>query len=65
MGEANDLTQVLDAAALLPDVTFVLQGDGKRRAELEASAPRERALPRTGGGQGRRWPSWRRRRTAA
>jgi glycosyltransferase involved in cell wall biosynthesis len=40
MGEANDLTQVVDAAALLrargeTGVAFVLQGDGKRRAELE------------------------------
>jgi glycosyltransferase involved in cell wall biosynthesis len=48
MGEANDLTQVVDAAALLKargetGVTFVLQGDGKRRAELER-AVRERAL---------------------
>ena len=36
MGEANDLTQVVEAAALLRDrgddsVAFVLQGDGKRR----------------------------------
>jgi glycosyltransferase involved in cell wall biosynthesis len=41
MGEANDLTQVLDAAALLRErdedgVAFVLQGEGKRRAALEA-----------------------------
>jgi glycosyltransferase involved in cell wall biosynthesis len=40
MGEANDLTQVIEAAALLHargenDVKFVLQGDGKRRAALE------------------------------
>ena len=39
MGEANDLTQVIEAAALLDDVTFVLMGDGKRRAELERLAP--------------------------
>jgi glycosyltransferase involved in cell wall biosynthesis len=39
MGEANDLTAVLEAARLLPDVTFVLMGDGKRRAELERAAP--------------------------
>jgi glycosyltransferase involved in cell wall biosynthesis len=39
MGEANDLTAVLDAARRLPDVTFVLMGDGKRRAELERGAP--------------------------
>jgi len=41
MGEANDLTQVLDAATLLRErgehyVAFVLQGDGKRREALEA-----------------------------
>ena len=40
MGEANDLTQVVEAAALLRErgengVAFVLQGEGKRRAELE------------------------------
>lgn len=43
MGEANDLTQVVGAAALLAerkDVAFVLQGDGKRRAALEADARR-------------------------
>jgi glycosyltransferase involved in cell wall biosynthesis len=39
MGEANDLTPVLEAARLLPDVSFVLMGDGKRRAELERAAP--------------------------
>jgi glycosyltransferase involved in cell wall biosynthesis len=39
MGEANDLTAVVEAARLLPDVTFVLMGDGKRRAELERAAP--------------------------
>jgi glycosyltransferase involved in cell wall biosynthesis len=39
MGEANDLTAVVEAARLLPDVTFVLMGDGKRRAELEREAP--------------------------
>jgi glycosyltransferase involved in cell wall biosynthesis len=39
MGEANDLTAVLEAARLLPDVSFVLMGDGKRRAELERAAP--------------------------
>ena len=37
MGEANDLTQVMEAAALLRErgengVAFVLQGEGKRRA---------------------------------
>jgi glycosyltransferase involved in cell wall biosynthesis len=39
MGEANDLTAVVEAARLVPDVTFVLMGDGKRRAELELAAP--------------------------
>jgi glycosyltransferase involved in cell wall biosynthesis len=45
LGEANDLTQVLEAAALAPEVTFVLQGDGKRRAELERRAPANVRLP--------------------
>jgi len=36
MGEANDLTQVIEAAALMDDaVRFVLHGDGKRREALE------------------------------
>jgi glycosyltransferase involved in cell wall biosynthesis len=39
MGEANDLTAAVDAARLLPEVRFVLRGDGKRREELERSAP--------------------------
>jgi glycosyltransferase involved in cell wall biosynthesis len=39
MGEANDLTAAVEAARLLPDVDFLLVGDGKRRAELERSAP--------------------------
>ena len=39
MGEANDLTAAIEAARLLPDMTFVLMGDGKRRAELERTAP--------------------------
>src|SRR4051794_28283317 len=39
MGEANDLTSVVEAARLVPDVRFVLMGDGKRRAELERTAP--------------------------
>lgn len=48
MGEANDLTQVVEAAALIDagdgdGVVFVLQGDGKRRAALEADV-RRRAL---------------------
>jgi glycosyltransferase involved in cell wall biosynthesis len=43
MGEANDLTQVVEAAPLLRDrgVTFVLLGGGKRRPALERLA-RER-----------------------
>ena len=45
MGEANDLTQVVDAAAVLQgrgedSVAFVLQGDGKRRAAIEAEVRR-------------------------
>jgi len=39
MGEANDLAAAVEAARLLPDVRFVLMGDGKRRAALERSAP--------------------------
>ena len=39
MGEANDLTAAVEAARLLPDVEFRFVGDGKRRAELERSAP--------------------------
>jgi glycosyltransferase involved in cell wall biosynthesis len=39
MGEANDLTPAIEAARLLPDVEFLLVGDGKRRAELERAAP--------------------------
>jgi glycosyltransferase involved in cell wall biosynthesis len=39
MGEANDLTSAVEAARLLPDVSFVLMGDGKRRDQLERSAP--------------------------
>ena len=39
MGEANDLTAVVEAARLVPDVTFVLMGDGKRRSDLELAAP--------------------------
>ena len=40
MGEANDLSQVLEAAAILQGkgengVAFVLQGEGKRRSALE------------------------------
>ncbi len=39
MGEANDLTAAVEAARLLPEVRFVLMGDGKRREELERAAP--------------------------
>jgi glycosyltransferase involved in cell wall biosynthesis len=39
MGEANDLTAAVEAARLLPDVEFLLVGDGKRRPELERAAP--------------------------
>jgi glycosyltransferase involved in cell wall biosynthesis len=39
MGEANDLRAAVEAARLLPDVEFMLVGDGKRRAELERGAP--------------------------
>jgi GT2 family glycosyltransferase/glycosyltransferase involved in cell wall biosynthesis len=47
MGEANDLTQVIEAATLLRDrgrhegeIAFVLQGEGKRRPALEAEVAR-------------------------
>jgi len=45
MGEANDLSQVIEAATLLQgqgdeSVAFVLQGDGKRRAGLEEDVRR-------------------------
>jgi glycosyltransferase involved in cell wall biosynthesis len=39
MGEANDLTLAVEAARLVPDMPFVLMGDGKRRPELEQAAP--------------------------
>ena len=39
LGEANDVTAAVEAARRLPDVPFVFMGDGKRRAELERSAP--------------------------
>src|SRR5829696_5189729 len=45
MGEANDLTAAVEAARLLPDMRFVLMGDGKRRADLERSAPENVELP--------------------
>jgi glycosyltransferase involved in cell wall biosynthesis len=45
MGEANDLDQVVEAAALLRDrgedgVAFALMGDGKRRPEIEGEIAR-------------------------
>ncbi len=48
MGEANDLTPVVEAAALMQQrgedgVAFVLHGEGKRRAELEELARRRGA----------------------
>jgi glycosyltransferase involved in cell wall biosynthesis len=48
MGEANDLTPVIEAAALMQErgedgVAFVLHGQGKRRAALEELARRRRA----------------------
>lgn len=47
VGEANDLTQVVEAAKLLREqgenkVVFVLHGDGKRRPQLEAFCCRHR-----------------------
>jgi glycosyltransferase involved in cell wall biosynthesis len=38
LGEANDLVQVIRAAALVKDVTFVLLGAGRDRERLEAEA---------------------------
>jgi glycosyltransferase involved in cell wall biosynthesis len=45
MGDANDLSQVIEAAAVLQSrgedsVTFVLQGDGKHRPALEDAVRR-------------------------
>jgi glycosyltransferase involved in cell wall biosynthesis len=45
MGEANDLTMAIEAARKLPDMPFVLMGDGKRRAELEREAPPNVSFP--------------------
>jgi glycosyltransferase involved in cell wall biosynthesis len=39
LGEANDVTAAVEAARLLPGMSFVIMGDGKRRAALESSAP--------------------------
>ena len=51
MGEANDLTPVIEAAALMQErgddgVAFVLHGQGKRRAALEELARRRGARQR-------------------
>ena len=40
LGEANDLSQVVQAAPLAEGVTFVLLGDGKRREGLRREAER-------------------------
>jgi glycosyltransferase involved in cell wall biosynthesis len=45
MGEANDLTPAIEAARKLPDMPFVLMGEGKRRAELEREAPPNVSFP--------------------
>jgi glycosyltransferase involved in cell wall biosynthesis len=45
MGEANDLTLAIEAARRLPDMPFVLMGDGKRRAALERAAPPNVSFP--------------------
>ncbi len=49
MGEANDLSAAVEAARLLPDVEFVLMGEGKRRGALQRSAPENVAFPGTAG----------------
>ena len=49
MGEANDLSAAVEAARLLPDMEFVLMGDGKRRAALQRSAPENVAFPGAAG----------------
>ena len=48
MGEANDLSAAVEAARLLPDVRFVLMGDGKRRPQLELAAPANVEFPGPG-----------------
>ena len=73
MGEANDLTQVVEAATLLRDrgengVAFVLQGEGKRRPAIEDEVRRRGAAQR--GAAARRATrsrrrGWRRPRTRA
>jgi glycosyltransferase involved in cell wall biosynthesis len=49
MGEANDLSAAVEAARLLPEVEFVLMGEGKRRAELERTAPENVVFPGAAG----------------
>jgi glycosyltransferase involved in cell wall biosynthesis len=44
MGEANDLSQVVRAAPMAEDVTFVLLGDGKHREGLRQEAERLGAM---------------------
>jgi len=51
MGEANDLTLAIEAARKLPDMPFVLMGDGKRRAELERTAPPNVSFPGAAAGK--------------
>ena len=48
MGEANDLSAAVEAARLLPDVRFVLMGDGKRRPQLQQGAPANVEFPGPG-----------------
>jgi glycosyltransferase involved in cell wall biosynthesis len=49
MGEANDLSAAVAAARLLPEIDFVLMGDGKRRAELQRGAPPNVEFPGSAG----------------
>jgi glycosyltransferase involved in cell wall biosynthesis len=49
MGEANDLSAAVEAARLLPEVEFVLMGEGKHRAALQRSAPENVAFPGAAG----------------
>ena len=56
MGEANDLTAAVEAARLLPDVPFVLMGDGKRRADWSARRRRTSSSARVERTTWRVWP---------
>jgi glycosyltransferase involved in cell wall biosynthesis len=49
MGEANDLSAAVAAARRLPEIDFVLMGDGKRRAELQRGAPPNVEFPGSAG----------------